>query len=160
MGAVSVAYCPRFGMNRASLIRRVGQNHIYTVYLRYFWQGNHQIYGHIRCIYMVLANPTHTCRSIITYSQQRGLYWFPSTWLPLRQSRKVRQVTAVYAIECQQRRRQIRDSLRIHTCSARRAVPLWLIRSKTALRYSHCWAWGTGRMGIRQGWMASSANKW
>ena len=38
---------------------RVGQNHIYTVYMRYFWQGNHQIYGHIRCIYTVLANPTH-----------------------------------------------------------------------------------------------------
>jgi hypothetical protein len=38
---------------------RVGQNHIYTVYIRYFWQGNHQIYGHIRCIYTVLANPMH-----------------------------------------------------------------------------------------------------
>ena len=37
---------------------RVGQNHIYTVHVRYFWQGNHQIYGHIRCIYTVLANPT------------------------------------------------------------------------------------------------------
>jgi hypothetical protein len=36
---------------------RVGQNHICTVYIRYFWQGNHQIYGHIRCIYTVLANP-------------------------------------------------------------------------------------------------------
>ena len=24
---------------------RVGQNHIYTVYIRYFWQENHQIYG-------------------------------------------------------------------------------------------------------------------
>jgi hypothetical protein len=24
---------------------RVGQNHIYTVYIRCFWQGNHQIYG-------------------------------------------------------------------------------------------------------------------
>jgi len=23
---------------------RVGQNHTYTVYKRYFWQGNHQIY--------------------------------------------------------------------------------------------------------------------
>ena len=40
-------------------IARVGQNHIYTVFLRYFWQGNHQIYGHIRCIYTVLANPKH-----------------------------------------------------------------------------------------------------
>jgi len=34
-----------------------GRTHIYTVYIRYFWQGNHQIYGHIRCIYTVLANP-------------------------------------------------------------------------------------------------------
>jgi len=48
---------------------RVGQNHIHTVYIRYFWQGNHQIYGHIRCIYTVLANPTSiahltsTCRA-------------------------------------------------------------------------------------------------
>jgi len=41
---------------------RVGQNHIYTVYIRYFWQGNHQIFGHIRCIYMVLANPTQNCK--------------------------------------------------------------------------------------------------
>jgi len=38
---------------------RSGQNYIYTVCIRYFWQGNHQIYGHIRCIYTVLANPTH-----------------------------------------------------------------------------------------------------
>jgi len=38
---------------------RVGQNHTYTVYIRFFWQGNHQIYGHIRCICTVLANPIH-----------------------------------------------------------------------------------------------------
>jgi hypothetical protein len=31
---------------------RVGQNHIYTVYIRYFWQGNYKMYGHIRCIYI------------------------------------------------------------------------------------------------------------
>jgi len=36
---------------------RVGQNHIYTVCIRYIWQGIHHIYGHIRCIYTVLANP-------------------------------------------------------------------------------------------------------
>jgi hypothetical protein len=36
---------------------RVGQNHIYTVYIQNFWQGNHQIHSHIRCIYTVLANP-------------------------------------------------------------------------------------------------------
>jgi hypothetical protein len=40
-------------------IIRVGQNHIYTVYIRYFWQGNLQKYSHIRCIYTVLANPTY-----------------------------------------------------------------------------------------------------
>ena len=28
--------------------------------LRYFWQGNHHTYGHIRCEYTVLANPTHS----------------------------------------------------------------------------------------------------
>jgi len=38
-------------------IRRVGQNHIYTVHLRYSWQGNHQIHGHTGCIYTVLADP-------------------------------------------------------------------------------------------------------
>jgi acyl-CoA synthetase (AMP-forming)/AMP-acid ligase II len=30
---------------------------IYMVYVRYFWHGNHQIYGRMRCIYTVLANP-------------------------------------------------------------------------------------------------------
>jgi hypothetical protein len=36
--------------------------YLYTVFIRCFWQGNHHIYGHIRCIYTVLANPTHhTC---------------------------------------------------------------------------------------------------
>jgi len=38
-------------------VSRLGQNHVCTVYIRYFLQGNHQIYGHIRCIYTVLANP-------------------------------------------------------------------------------------------------------
>jgi hypothetical protein len=34
---------------------RVGQNHRYTVYIQYFRQGNHQIYGkkNIRCTYTV-----------------------------------------------------------------------------------------------------------
>ena len=39
-------------------VGRVGQNHIYTVYIQYFWQGNHQIYGHIRCIYRIWFWPT------------------------------------------------------------------------------------------------------
>jgi len=30
------------------------------VYIRYFWQGDHQTYGHVRCIYTDLANPLHT----------------------------------------------------------------------------------------------------
>ena len=33
--------------------------YLYAVYIRYFWQGNHQIYGNTRCIYTVLANPAH-----------------------------------------------------------------------------------------------------
>jgi hypothetical protein len=41
-------------------ILRVGQNHIYTVYIQLFWQRNYQIYAHIRCGYTVLANPTYT----------------------------------------------------------------------------------------------------
>jgi len=41
-------------------ILSVGQNHICTVYMRYFWQGIQQIYGHIRCMYTVLANTAHT----------------------------------------------------------------------------------------------------
>ena len=40
-----------------SIISRVDPNHIYTVYIRYLWQEHHQIYGHIRCIHTVLANP-------------------------------------------------------------------------------------------------------
>ena len=40
-------------------IARVGQNHIYTVYIQYFWQGNDQIYDHSRCIHTVLANPMY-----------------------------------------------------------------------------------------------------
>jgi hypothetical protein len=40
----------------------------YTVYTRYFWQGNHQIYGHKRYVYTVLANPT--CLSC--FKQHRG----------------------------------------------------------------------------------------
>ena len=30
-----------------------------TIYRRYTWQGNHKLYGHIQCIFMVLANPTY-----------------------------------------------------------------------------------------------------
>ena len=33
--------------------------YVYTVYIRYFWQGTHHTYGHIRCRYTILANPIH-----------------------------------------------------------------------------------------------------
>jgi hypothetical protein len=42
------------------IIVRVGQNHIFTVYTRYFWQGYHLKYGQTR--YTVLANPNHNTR--------------------------------------------------------------------------------------------------
>ena len=48
------------------IIPRVGQNHTCTVYVRYFWQGNYQIYGHVRCVYTMLANPNHSYKSWTT----------------------------------------------------------------------------------------------
>jgi hypothetical protein len=50
---------PSFTAGTFKYISRVGQNHLYTVYNRYVGQGTHQIYGHIRCIYTVLANPVY-----------------------------------------------------------------------------------------------------
>ena len=49
-------FCVRFVINQIS---RVGQNHIYTAYTRYFWLENHQIYGVYIRIYTALANPTN-----------------------------------------------------------------------------------------------------
>jgi hypothetical protein len=52
---------------------RVGQDHIYTVYIRYFWQKTHHTYVHIRCIYTVLANPTKIpCQKYVSGSQRVG----------------------------------------------------------------------------------------
>ena len=36
----------------------------YTVYIRYFWQGTRHPYGHTRCAYTVMANPTNTCNTL------------------------------------------------------------------------------------------------
>jgi hypothetical protein len=33
--------------------------YVYIRCIRYFWQGNHQNYGHLRCIYTILANPNY-----------------------------------------------------------------------------------------------------
>jgi len=35
----------------------LARSHFYTVYLRPFWQGNHQTYSHMRGKHTVLANP-------------------------------------------------------------------------------------------------------
>ena len=45
-----VAYCWCIGLARTI--------YIYTVYIRCFWQENHQLYGHVRGIYTVLVNST------------------------------------------------------------------------------------------------------
>ena len=37
-------------------IFKVGQNLICTVYIQYYWQGDHQIRGHTRCIHTVLSD--------------------------------------------------------------------------------------------------------
>jgi len=40
---------------------------MYTVYIQYFWQGNHQIYSNIQCIYIRFWRTLHIfhckCRS-------------------------------------------------------------------------------------------------
>ena len=50
---------------KAATGSRFGQNHVHinTVYIGIFWQGNHQMYCHIRCIYTVLANPQQHART-------------------------------------------------------------------------------------------------
>ena len=40
--------------------------HIYTVHIRYYLQGFHQIYGPIRRLYTVLANPSHKEKGAIS----------------------------------------------------------------------------------------------
>jgi len=41
--------------------------YVYTVYIRYFEQGNHHTYGHIRCPYTVLANPKSVSSGCICF---------------------------------------------------------------------------------------------
>jgi hypothetical protein len=50
----AINFKPHHAHVRHALMMRVGQNLIYTVYKRYYRQGNRQIYSHIRCIYTVL----------------------------------------------------------------------------------------------------------
>jgi hypothetical protein len=46
-----------------SLIR-VGQNHMNTVYIRYVWQGDHQMYDLKRCTCAVLAIPKFDANTV------------------------------------------------------------------------------------------------
>jgi len=53
---------------------RVGKNYIYIFgVLQHFWQGNYQIYDHIRCMHTVLANPSY---GMITGLQTHGVLSF------------------------------------------------------------------------------------
>ena len=61
------------------------------MYIRYFRQGNHQIYGHIRCIYTVLANPSYTCMFMA--------YPSGTTWSYIHRHGKYRMYT-VYSYKC------------------------------------------------------------
>jgi hypothetical protein len=47
---------------------------IYTVYVRYFWRGNHQINGHIRCINTVLANPSNMQHATCEWKNEGKYY--------------------------------------------------------------------------------------
>jgi len=58
-----------FSVAASAPLCRVGQNHIYNIYIRDSWQKNHQIYGHIRCIYTVLANPTFVWVCFFAWAQ-------------------------------------------------------------------------------------------
>ena len=52
----SVATCQLRMLLCIGLARTI---YMYTVYIRYFWLGNHQIYGVYIRIYTVLASPTY-----------------------------------------------------------------------------------------------------
>ena len=40
------------------------------MFIRYFWLGNHHTYGHIRCVYTVLADPSVTALRKELHCQQ------------------------------------------------------------------------------------------
>ena len=60
---------------------------IYGAYIRYFWQGNHQIYGHIWYIYTVLANRTYLPLGRIGVSFNLAICY--------AQNRKLREITVM-----------------------------------------------------------------
>jgi len=52
---------------------------MYTVYIWYFWQVNHQRYGHIRCIYTALANPSYLFYPKFKQSETLGTLYITSS---------------------------------------------------------------------------------
>jgi hypothetical protein len=60
-GRETTKYTVIYGIYTVYLAGKPPDIRSYTVYIRYTWQGNHQIYGHIRCIYTILVNPTYKC---------------------------------------------------------------------------------------------------
>jgi hypothetical protein len=46
---------------------------IYGVYIRYFWQGNHQIYGRIRCVYTLIWQKI--TKYAVTYGVYKHYVW-------------------------------------------------------------------------------------
>jgi len=60
---------------RPYLVTRVGQNHMYTVHLRYSWKGNHQISGRIQCIYGYGQPYSWPCALFVC----NGSWWWFST---------------------------------------------------------------------------------
>jgi hypothetical protein len=77
------------------LISRVGQNHIYTVYIRYFRQENHQIYGHIRfwptLLIAVSRSKPLLCGQIKVPTTLSSLLW-PPCCLPRTKLHKAQQL--------------------------------------------------------------------
>jgi hypothetical protein len=48
------------------------------MFIQYVWQGNHQTYGHIRCIHTVLANPKNAPQKCtrLNFKQWCKLLWY------------------------------------------------------------------------------------
>jgi hypothetical protein len=65
-------------------VAKTMHTYVFMVYVRYFWQGNHQIYGHIQCTYTVQANPTcsslQVCTNLLMPATKGAA--FQGAWLP------------------------------------------------------------------------------
>ena len=55
-----IIYAAHYTRKTCEHIPKVGHIHIYTVYVRYFWQGNHQIHGVYIWLWPTLRKPMHS----------------------------------------------------------------------------------------------------